>query len=433
MRLKPGEHLVRLAALTPANLGSAYGEATLDRPTQKEARFGLPYLPDSALKGVLAGAFGDQGEAREALFGSADRDATDTESDCFGEPGPVIFGNGELLAFPVPVVDGSPAWVFPALHLARALRLEEAASKDARLIALLRSLEESQTFSVFATPRLPRLDAAVRLEPLKDRTAWQGAASLAALLDRYTGALLSADAPRLVVSAARAGELWRFAAEHRALVQLDSKTRTVAHGALRYLELIPPGTLFLSWVSCLEGPGVDLPAILQAGAWEGLGLGWFAPSLISPESPPTAATLEPGDGPRPAKRTALMVEAHQAVERLAAVDPALQRVLRSTVRQFGGRAQFSGLEAALAFELAKAKPAHPEPSLEARAHRWLLSALLLNTSEPPAERGPSQEILTWIAADPFTPGGLEAQRSDLLTRWLWLARSCEHLLEEGEE
>src|SRR5437763_15492238 len=118
MRLEPGEHLVRFAALTPANLGSAYGEATLDRPTRKEARFGLPYLPDSALKGVLAGALGDEGEAREALFGSADRDATDTQPGRFGEPSPVIFGNGELLAFPVPVVGGAPAWVFPALHLA---------------------------------------------------------------------------------------------------------------------------------------------------------------------------------------------------------------------------------------------------------------------------------------------------------------------------
>ncbi len=440
MKLVSGEQLVRLTALTPANLGSAYGEATLDRPTQKDSHLGLPFLPDSALKGVLAGAWGDAGDAgnpaREALFGSADHVPTPKRAGRSGEPGPLVFGNAELLAFPVPALEGPPAWVFPAVNLARALRPEEAPPAGEDLLRLLAALEEPGFSRAFAWPRLPRLDAAVRLEPVRDRTARLAAPELVALLQRYAGPGLPADAPLLVVSGARAGELWRFAAERRALVALDSATRTVAGGALRFVELIPPGTVFLSLVSCLlESADAlpELPNTFQAGAWEGLGLGWLQASRIEPAGASPLPALEPGDGPVPLDRAWIMVEAHQAVERLEGQAPALQRAIRSAVRQFGGRAQFSGLEAALAFELAKARPAHPKPSLEARAHRWLLSALLTAAPEPPATKGADGELQAWIASDPFAPGHLPEQRPLLLARWLWLARSCEHLLEAEEE
>lgn len=435
MRVTPGEQWVRLAALTPANLGSSYGEATLDRPTQKDALSRLPFLPDSALKGVIAGRFGDQGDEREALFGSPDRPAAGSRPGRFGEAGPVVFGNGEILAFPVPAVDGPPAWVFPALHIAKALRLERAESPE-NLLRLLRAIEDSELPRAFAWPRLPRLHATVRLEPMLDRLASDAAGVLVALLDRYAGPALPPDAPRLVVSAARAGELWRFAAERRTLVQLDTETRTVADGALRFVELIPAGSVFLSWVSCFDGPGLEI-GVFQAGAWEGLGLGWFQPSAVEAlaDSPSIPEPKEPGTGTAPPPYTRFLVEAHEAVQALVHTEPKLQRSIRSATRHFGGRAQLSGLESALSFELAKAKPAHPRPTLDARAHRWLLSALLTSAPQPPAELGAAEELLAWVASDPFAPGVLDAQRSDLLARWLWLARFCESLLleEEGGE
>jgi CRISPR/Cas system CMR subunit Cmr4 (Cas7 group RAMP superfamily) len=433
MRLAPGEQLVRWSARTPANLGSSQGAATLDRPTQKDAVFGLPYLPDSALKGVAAGRFGDEGKEREALFGSADRPATASQASRYGEAGPVIFGNGELLAFPLPVAGGPPAWVFPALHLAKALRLEGEALDD-RLLRLLRSIEDPEIPRVVAWPDLPRIGAALRLVPSRDPLTRAAAPALLALLARYAGSVLPAEAPRLVVSAANAGVLWRFAAERRALVEIETRTRTVAPGSLRFVELIPAGAVFLSWVSCLAGPGLELSA-LQLGAWEGAGLGWFEASAVEPprEAPLPSLPKDSKPDPSPSAYPRVLVEAHQAVQALAGLEPGLQRAIRSATRQFGSRAQFSGLEAALAFELAKARPAQARPSVEARAHRWLLSALLTSSPRPPAERGASEELRTWIASDPFSPGRLEGQRPDLLERWLWLARFCENLLEEDSE
>jgi CRISPR/Cas system CMR subunit Cmr4 (Cas7 group RAMP superfamily) len=441
MKLGSGEQLIRFTALTPANLGSAFGEATLDRPTQKDACWGLPFLPDSALKGVFASAYGDPDDSgnakREAIFGSADFAGSGVRTARFGEPGPVVFGNGELVCFPIPAVDGCSAWVFPALHLAWALRLETEGKTDEALLRLLSLLEETDIPRVFAWPRLPQLDAAVRLEPPLGLSARLAAPALVSLLRRYAGPGLPPGAVLLVVSGAKAGELWRFAAERRALVALDPATRTTAGGALRFVELIPPGTVFLSFVSVLVPEGspesYDLPERIQAGAWEGLGFGWLRPTPVEP--PVSAAEepqAEPVGGPTPMAIPQVMVDAHQAVERLRRSDPAFQRLVRSAVRHFGGRAQFSGVEAALAFELAKAKPRQEEPSLEARSHRWLLAALLPSDPKPPAPRGASQELLDWIASDPFAPGLLPAQHHLLLTRWLWLARYSEHLLEEGE-
>jgi CRISPR/Cas system CMR subunit Cmr4 (Cas7 group RAMP superfamily) len=413
--------LLRLEALTPTHVGSAWGEASLDRPTQKDAGTGLPFLPDSVLKGVLAGRtelkHGPQ--ERERLYGSPDR----PESETPGEPGPVVLGNGELLCFPVPTTDGQPAWVFPALNLAWALRMEGEGEPDAHLVELLASIEADSKPKAFAAPRLPPLAASVRLEEVTGPSARRAGPALRKLLERL--ATLPASAVKLVVSASTAGRLWPFAAERRALVALDSKTRTVSAGKLRAVELVPPGTRFLSLVT-FEDPSLDpeLPGRFQVGAWEGLGCGWVQPTEI-PATLPEAKEAEAGEtepGAPSLNRVRLMIEAHQAIEGVRQAPSDFRRALRAVLRQFGGRAQFGGLEAAFAFELAKAKPAQPKPKLEARAHRWLLTALLQAVPEPPDE-APSRALLEWLASDPFPR--LESERERILTRWQWLARYSE--------
>lgn len=432
MKLDAGPQLLRLEAVTALHTGSAAGEAALDRPVQKDAQTGLPFLPDSALKGVLAGRYGDVPEdganlKRESRFGSPDRSGRDGEEPSTGRPGPIVLGNGELLAFPAPSRPG-PAWVFPALTLAWALRFEPGAAEPGSLPQLLSEIERSPGHA-FAWPELPLLDAPLQLVPLAGVSVRQQEGALVALLRRLAGPSLPADAPLAVLSSRDARRLWPAASDRRVLTALDSATRTVAGGALRRVELIPPGALFLSLVTCEAGAAADLcrldDGLFQIGAWESLGLGWVRPSRVTPAAAPASPAPAAGAGSPlfSFNATRVMVEAHQAVRLLMAeAAPPLRRAVRSAARRFGGRAQFSGLEAAFAFELAKAKPAHLKPSKDARAHRWLLAALLSPAPKPPAGLGPDAFLLAEVSGGLFTPGRLAARRELILTRWLWLAR-----------
>lgn len=434
MKLRAGHHLLRLEVVTPANLGSAAGEATLDRPTQKEPWHELPYLPDSALKGVVAGRHGnvaEEGEEanreREPLYGSPDRGAER------GTAGKVVFGNGELLAFPVPAADGGRVWVFPALGLARLLWLQGVAEPGPGVLRLLGALEARETNpdgrSCAAWPAVPELGPGFswKLEPAAAR------AELEPLLRRYGGAAVG-DGTCLVVSAAAAARLCRLGAEIRTLTALERQTHTVREGSLRAVELIPPGAVFVSFVSVLgaeeEKLEVALPDYVQLGAWEAQGFGWVRlsgvedgagdgagggrPAEASPQASPRPAPLDPA---------AIMTRMHQAIRRLGEAEPAVRKSAKAAIKSFGGRARFGGFEAALAFELAKAKPAHRRPGAETRAHRWLV-ATLLGMDPGPAE-GPAPELLRWAQGEPFAPQGLAELRPAAFERWRWLRRFSE--------
>ncbi len=433
MKLEAGSSLLlRLEAVTALHTGSAAGEASLDRPVQKDAQTGLPFLPDSALKGVLASRYGDVPEKgtnpeRESRFGSPDRSGHHGAPPSTGRSGPLVLGNGELLAFPLPSRPG-PTWVFPALTLAWALRFEPGATDVSALLSLLSEIERSAG-KAFAWPKLPLLDVPLPPEPLSGVSVRQQEQALVALLRRLAGPSLPADAPLAVLSSRDAARLWPAASDRRVLTALDSSTRTVLDGALRRVELIPPGALFLSLVTCETG----FPAafceldddLFQIGAWESLGLGWLRPSRVQAAAQPSPLppVAQAGSPLRSFNATRVMVEAHQAVRRLIAeAAPPLRCAVRSAARRFGGRAQFSGLEAAFAFELAKAKPAHRKPSKDAQAHRWLLAVLLSTSPEPPADLGPSSFLLAELREGLFIPGRLAARRELILTRWLWLAR-----------
>jgi CRISPR/Cas system CMR subunit Cmr4 (Cas7 group RAMP superfamily) len=448
--LTAGERWLRLEVVTPANLGSAAGEVTLDRPTQKESWYGLPYLPDSALKGVLAAPYGDVtrpggNREREAVFGAPDRGATR------GHAGPVVIGNGEILAFPVPCRDGRVAWAFPAGSTARAVSMgaAPAAGPSSRVLDLLWNLDQDAAAGhAAAWPTMPELALPFSLD------AWTGGPATGALHDavahlcRLAGPGVPASGPLLIMGSRTAAAVWRCAAERRVLTALDAGQRTVARGSLRAVELIPAGTVFLSLVSVLV-PATALPAPgrLAVGAWESLGLGWVRPEMVEPmaeriaTAAPTAQRPGPvgtgaGAGETPGARTKagsavaaqneaeIMMAMHQAVAALReGGDRDLQGVARSAVAAFGPRAHFSGLAAALAFELAKAKPMQARPKTEARAHRWLLTALLTPEPDPVQAPGPCRPLLAWLGHAPaFSAERLAEQRDLVLVRWRWLRR-----------
>ena len=120
MNVKSGNSFLRIHLLTPANFGAAGGKATLDSPTQVDAYSELPFIPDSSLKGVFKSFF-EMNELAgiEKVFGSQDINSdTFIESDgkivmsSHHDSGKLIFGNGELLAFPFVTSEGQRLWIF---------------------------------------------------------------------------------------------------------------------------------------------------------------------------------------------------------------------------------------------------------------------------------------------------------------------------------
>jgi CRISPR/Cas system CMR subunit Cmr4 (Cas7 group RAMP superfamily) len=428
MKLTAGLHLLRLEAMAPVHLGSVAGEATLHRPCQKDSLWGLPFVPDSALKGVWAGTRGNveaekPNRGREDVFGSPDRGGTR------GKPAPLTVGNGELLCFPMPVTDGPPVWVFPALSLARLLRLDPGAKEGKGFPGTIGQIESSRQSLVFASPALPRSEALSGFQPVIGASAMSEAASLKARLLHYAGASMPEDASFLLVANHHARRLWLAAADRRTLTAM-TENRTVDDGTLRDIELIPPGTVFISLLTCdRDVDNIPWPALLQMGGWEGLGFGWMKPTLVSGQAAaPGEAEVESQRAARIPNEPDVMVEMHRAVQSLESEPVELLKAIKSAVGNFGPRAQFSGLEAALAFELAKAKPRNTRPGKDARAHRWLLSALLLSARSP-RENEPMPEAVTWLEGDPFEASWISAHRDQLFLRWQWLRRFVEYGIE----
>ena len=425
--------LLRITLLSPAHFGSAWGEAALDRPTQVDAWQGLPFAPASALKGVLAGRLGEVAETedqevsedRESRYGSPDR------GDRPGTPSSVVLGEGMPLAFPVSSWTGRRWWVVVAPTVAWALRMEGTITGHADEAELLRvAAQASPPADVIASEDLPHVRGLSRLHPIpnlsRDRVG-----RLLRLLRRLTGEGVPAGEPILVAGERRARELWRLATERRTLTAVDDIRKVVRTGFLRSVELVPEGAVFLSLVTRLADAGPSL-GVLQVGAWESLGLGWVhleAVPRAAPEVPAPAAVSSRSSGP-PA-RDRILLAALRAVEVVAGDGSAdVRAAARAALRSFGWRFRAQGPEAVLAFQAAKAKVRDPRPTPDARAHRWLLLALVDPEEDPSVAlgNGTCPPLVRWLEARPFETPLAPHEEETLLERWLWLRRYAELLL-----
>jgi hypothetical protein len=417
LNLPPGHHALRLAALTPAHCGDTGGSAAVDRPLAVDVWSGLPYLPHSALKGVLAGRLGNvhsPGGAlnprRAKLFG-----APDVNLDGSGRAGSLVFGDGEMLAFPLLLRDGRRA-----------------------MVAVAATLRELAGHGLLPTVTLPRVD---------DPRAWEGPVSSADLpalpeplsADRFgfdaraLSHLLAFPGPMIVAAPEAARAFWQLAVEERTLTALgpDRRVRT---GSLRTVELIPAGALFVSWVSNLAGEAADLgpAAPLQLGAWEGTGCGYFAAELLSPPPPsqaPRGEAASPAgkDEGRPRPRHETMRTAFLAMKEMQGRPEAARA--RSAIFDLGPRLAQRGLAVTLAFCLAKAGGGEDEEAserlrTERAAYRWLLRQLF--AVRPGASHATLHGQVTAAIRE-----GDSALPADFHESRLWLRRYAETLLAEG--
>lgn len=414
LTLPAGHHVLRLTALTPANCGDTGGSAAVDRPVALDAWSLLPYLPYSALKGVLAGRRGNvhlRGGAlnlhRTELFGAP---APDDQG--LGKKSAIIFGDADTLAFPLLLRDGRRALVVAASTLWQLARHGIIPSRN-----LLHVEGDFAYEGPVARSELPPLP-----EPLRTARFGIDLQTLAELLGPYSG-------PVIIAASGAASALWQAAVEERTLTALGNG-RTVREGSLRTVELIPAGTIFVSLVSNLTGELVDLgeSAPIQLGAWESAGFGYFSAAFLTAlaerqQSTSTSLMVESPAEPRP--RIEVMRDVFLAMSELQSRPEAARA--RSAIFDLGSRFARHGLAVTLAFCLAKAGGGEDAGESEDRVHReraayrWLLRQLFGAEQEAPhAEL--YKRVVNAIGK------GAPALPADFYETRLWLRRYAETLL-----
>lgn len=421
LRFPLGHHLMRLRALTRVHCGESFGDAAVDRPVATDAWHGLPYLPASAVKGVVAGRYGNSRphdeirKERRDLFGSPAG-----ERDQGGEKGRLIFGDGEPLAFPLVLGDGRRGWVVVVSTIYRWAAFGQLDAPN------LEHVEEGRHhgYEILAgaspPPALGRQVIPVRFGlDIAAVRGWIGAAA--------EGEPILAAAPK----AARA--LWLRAVEERTLTALE-KDKRVRAGSLRTIELVPAGTVFVSLISNVGTSDVHLAGepVLQLGAWEGTGQGyvrletWPTGKADGTASPPPA---EEQDIRADSTLPALMARVHRAVATVRSNREAPR--IRSAIFDLGPRLKMRGLPRTLAFYLAKATAGDAEKSerrsLDQKAFTWLLEQLFpADTAAASHDASLRQRVVQVIQ-------GKETVPADFETTVLWLRRYAETLLPKGAQ
>jgi len=249
--------ILTLFTRTPLHVGAGASVGAIDQPIIRERHTGLPIIPGSSLKGVLADLWHTETLTTESEKGKpkTSRDLTKDITWLFGSDddkaasaGALSFGEARLLAFPIRSAKGSFAWITSPLLLARAARdgvpgitpltgdaLKMLDGKDGDARALFDSagplsLGEKIVLEDYALTR-----AGTPAPALSD--------SLAALFpdEAYRGLL---NARLVIVSDGMMSFFARTACEIAQHVRINDATGTASEGGLFNQENAPADTLF---------------------------------------------------------------------------------------------------------------------------------------------------------------------------------------------
>lgn len=405
--IPPGESVLRLTLMSAGNFGADRGTADLDRPLALDPWTGLPYIPWSAIKGVVASV------ARTSLpgatvFGDADQEAGEELRP--GRPGALRFGDGELACVPLPLQSGRVADLLPADTLARLSRLALWHAPVAP--------PSSRGWGGSVTPH-DLGPAAARLVPTSIVAEPHQLALLLGtpLAERW-----------LIAGREAAARLFLEATERRTQTALTRTGKTVAVGSLRHVELVPGSAVFLSVVtnSRAEEIHLDVPARIQIGAWEASGAGFVSVAIVPPgESSPGDSSggrrFAPIEALVATPEDQIMVAVFEAVR--SAQSTAAARPLASLAKEIGPRWRLQGLPKTLAFCAASAAfDRESDLTPEAIANRRALEILFgLESGTAAAElRRRAVAVATGSAPEP----------AELESRVRWLRRYAEVLLPE---
>jgi CRISPR-associated protein Cmr4 len=259
---------------TPLHVGAGADVGAIDQPIVRERHTGLPVIPGSSIKGVLADLWHadtvtdepEKGKPKTSRKPEADITwlfGSDDAREDRASAGALLFGEARILAFPIRSARGSFGWITSPLILARAARDRVAgfAPLSEELLAKL-----SDTTALFAanTVDAPLAIPAANGEPqprvvLEDYT-FTHAGTPPVGLESALVALFPDDAFRsllakrlVVVSDGMMSHFARTACEVAQHVRINDATGTADEGGLFNQENIPADTLFYSTVHATRG------------------------------------------------------------------------------------------------------------------------------------------------------------------------------------
>lgn len=240
-------------AVTPLHVGTGRGIGYIDLPIAREKVTNWPYIPGSAIKGVVANNFGasDVEERKKdpmlkAAFGITGESSTDEANSTAGS---LIFTDARMVCLPIRSFYGTFAWVtspFCLKRLARDLKIAVPAVDD-KITALtttstkLLGSEKSNT-KIY----LEDLDISTTKDPTADNVA-----------DVIASCVFPDDDWRnifkerfVIISDDIFTFLCEAGTEVNARIRIDEKTGIVAKGALWYEESLPVETILAGTVWC---------------------------------------------------------------------------------------------------------------------------------------------------------------------------------------
>ncbi len=237
-------------ALTPLHVGSGRGLGYIDLPIMREKVTNWPFIPGSAIKGVLADVYGadDQGRKDNKRLKTA-----------FGQSGPehsnlgsLVFTDARLVCLPVRSLYGTFAWCTSPIALRRLLRDLQSAGLAGPLGAVPvpsdKVLVPDQQSKLVKENRVFLEDLDFPCEANSQVAAWTE--QLAARLFSDAAWQRGFKERFLLVPDDVFGFLCETGTEVAARVRLDDEKKTVVEGALWYEESLPAETVLAGLVWC---------------------------------------------------------------------------------------------------------------------------------------------------------------------------------------
>lgn len=243
-----------LHALTPLHVGAGRGVGFIDLPIMREKVTNWPLVPGSAVKGVLADAYGATEEQRKvdrlrkAAFGTISEDSSNS--------GSLLFTDARLVCLPIRSFFGTFAWVTSSLALQRLKRDLDAVGLEGT-IQTLPSLKEQELLLPHGTTSVLKDSASptVYFEDLdftsrEDAAVGHWADQLARWIFQEETWQSTFKQRFAVIDDGSFDFLTGTGTEVNARVRIDPERKTVAPGALWYEESLPVETILAGLVWC---------------------------------------------------------------------------------------------------------------------------------------------------------------------------------------
>ena len=238
-------------ALSPLHAGTGQAADVIDLPIARMRSTGIPILPGSSVKGVLRDYYSnlekddeDHPKKVKAVFGPDTEHASD-------HAGALVVGDARLLALPVRSFKGTFAWVTSPLLLTLAKR-DLGNDLAVPAISGRRALVPAGCINKHS-------DNKVYLEDLDLPTINDVGNKLQDWIVLLKNSLFPNDGVFsnrfLMVDDETMTFLWETATQLDTRIRLDSKTRTVAKGALWTEESLPPETIMIGLMAADRSRG----------------------------------------------------------------------------------------------------------------------------------------------------------------------------------